>query len=64
MGLGWIIAVLGLLSIFGYVTNIPQLYYAWEDLSTAMAFHTSILFALLGAGLIITAKKNEIVNVN
>ena len=43
----------GGISLIGYMTNLPFLYYHIQGWSTAMAIHTSILFILLGVGLII-----------
>ncbi len=50
---GWVIAIVGGIAIGGYVLDAPLLYYTVEGWSTAMAFHTAILFVLLGVGLIV-----------
>ncbi len=49
--LGWIVTTLGTLAIVGYLFNKPLLYYTLEGWSSAMAFHTAILFCLLGLSL-------------
>lgn len=51
--IGLILAVVGGLSIIGYVVNVSLLYYYVEGWSTAMALHTGILFAMIGVGLIL-----------
>lgn len=50
--LGWIVALAGGLAIVGYVFDVEVLYYTLEGVSTAMAFHTAILFVFLGLGMI------------
>lgn len=50
--LGWIIMIIGMVAVLGYVINAPLLYYYVEGKNTAMAFHTAILFALTGISLI------------
>ena len=54
--LGWIIALVALAAVAGYLINVPSLYYAFEDISNAMALHTAILFVLFGIGFILLAK--------
>ena len=54
--LGWVITLVALTAIVGYIINVPSLYYAFEDISNAMALHTSILFILFGFGFILLAK--------
>lgn len=54
--IGWVIASIGVLAILGYVLNVPLMYYAAENLNTAMALHTAILFVMLGIGLIFTTR--------
>lgn len=49
--LGQMVVVLGVAAILGYTVSVPALYYTVEDLSTAMASHTAILFVLLGIGM-------------
>ncbi|MGI0046821.1 MAG: ATP-binding protein [Nitrosotalea sp.] len=41
------------LSLIGYMTNLPYLYYYIEGWSTGMAIHTSVLFVLSGAALVV-----------
>ncbi|MBF0344454.1 MAG: CHASE3 domain-containing protein [Nitrospirae bacterium] len=54
--MGRIVSALGGLAIFGYIVNIPILYYYIKGVSTAMAFHTAILFTAQGLGLILLSK--------
>ncbi len=53
---GWMVAIVGGIAVGGYVLDAPLLYYTVEGWSTAMAFHTAILFMLLGVGLIVLSK--------
>lgn len=55
--LGWVIMIIGMAAVFGYVVNAPFLYYYIEDKNTAMAFHTAILFVLAGISLIFLGGK-------
>jgi len=50
--IGRIVVVIGGVAMVGYIFNAPVFYYTIEGFSTAMAFHTAILFVLLGTGLI------------
>ncbi|MEI6079423.1 MAG: hypothetical protein WCQ53_02130 [bacterium] len=50
--LGLLIGIIGLLALVGYITNSPPLYYFIKGINTAMALNTSILFILLGTGLL------------
>lgn len=50
---GAILAMLGLIAVFGYIIGNPSLYFYIENISTAMALNTSICFVLLGVGLFI-----------
>lgn len=52
--IGYIVSTIGIISIVGYVTNQPTLYYYIDNVSSAMAIHTSILFITLGIALILT----------
>jgi len=54
--LGSIVGIIGIIAILGYIFNLPVLYYAVEDFSTAMAFHTALLFILLGVGLFLVGR--------
>ncbi|MCQ9206716.1 MAG: hypothetical protein NG740_02390 [Omnitrophica bacterium] len=59
--IGGIISVAGIAAIIGYIANTPFLYYAIGNVSTAMAFHTAILFILLGMGLLLLpGSKNNV----
>jgi PAS domain S-box-containing protein len=51
--IGLVILSSGSLSLVGYATNLPYLYYYMPGLSTAMAIHTSILFVLSGMALVV-----------
>jgi hypothetical protein len=51
--IGIIISIIGVIAIVGFLTNQPVLYYSFEGISNAMAIHTAILFATLGACLIL-----------
>jgi len=48
--IGIVITLIGSVAIAGYVLNQPILYYSIENVSTAMAVHTAILFVLIGMG--------------
>lgn len=48
---GGLVTFLGVVSLVGYAIDAPVLYYAVEDVSTAMAFHTALLFVFLGIGI-------------
>lgn len=50
--IGLITAVIGAIAISGYCLNIPLLYYYIERINSAIAFHTAVLFVLLGIGLL------------
>ncbi|WP_165776395.1 sensor histidine kinase [Candidatus Nitrosotalea bavarica] len=52
-GVGYFVIGVGLVSLVGYITNLPLLYYASPGVSTAMALHTSVLFVILGSGMIL-----------
>ncbi len=51
---GIIIAFIGVVATVGYLINIQLLYYSATGVSTAMAFHTSILFILAGSSLVLS----------
>lgn len=55
--LGWIIMIIGTVAVLGYLVNAPLLYYYIEGKNSAMAFHTAILFALIGISLIFLGGK-------
>ena len=57
--IGWVVSIIGAVAVAGYIIKMPILYYAVENFSTAMALHTSILFLLLGTGLILLGKKQR-----
>lgn len=49
--IGIIVGAVGALPVAGYIFNMPFLYYYIDDITSAMALHTSLLFILIGAGL-------------
>jgi len=59
LGIGSTVTAIGGVSIVGYVIDLPVLYYSVEDVSTAMALHTSILFVVLGVGMILLGTIQE-----
>jgi hypothetical protein len=50
--IGLIVVSIGALAVVGYSINAPMLYYFIEGINSALAFHTAILFVLLGVGLL------------
>ncbi|TAK22854.1 MAG: HAMP domain-containing histidine kinase [Nitrosarchaeum sp.] len=52
--IGYVISTIGIIAIVGYVVNQPALYYYIDNVNTAMAIHTSILFVILGIALILS----------
>ncbi|KJU86405.1 multi-sensor hybrid histidine kinase, partial [Candidatus Magnetobacterium bavaricum] len=54
--MGWLVVALGTSAMLGYMANAPLLYYYIKGASTAMAFHTALLFTALGTGLILLSK--------
>lgn len=48
--IGGVVMLVGGLAIAGYLFQVPLLFYHWEGVSSAMAFHTAVLFILLGLG--------------
>ncbi|MFN3653770.1 MAG: ATP-binding protein [Candidatus Nitrosotenuis sp.] len=50
--IGCIILAVGAVSLIGHLSNQPMLYYYVENISTAMAIHTGVLFVLIGYALI------------
>ena len=52
--IGYAISTIGIISIIGYGVNQPILYYYIDNVSTAMAIHTSFLFTSLGIALILS----------
>lgn len=55
--IGGIVGIVGLTAIAGYIFHVPLLYYAADGISTDMAIHTAILFALIGFGFILLGKE-------
>ncbi len=56
---GIAIILLGLLASFGYLLQIPFLYYKFSSTSNAIALNTAILFVLLGIGLILVGRSQK-----
>lgn len=59
--IGYVIMAIGTVSLAGHLINQPLLYYYVENLSTAMAIHTSVLFALIGFALCILKTPQKII---
>ena len=57
--LGGIVAAIGAVACIGYLLDVPLLYYRIGDLDTVMAFHTTIMFVLFGAGLLLLSRQGE-----
>jgi|GEM_PF-509070 len=58
---GYAIAGIGATSLVGFAINLPQLYYASQGVSSAMALHTSILFIMIGTGIILLQPYRSVV---
>jgi hypothetical protein len=56
---GVIIGLIGAVAVLGYILNIPILYYFIEKVNTGMAFHTAILFVVIGTGFFLLGKEEE-----
>lgn len=56
---GSIIAVIGSVGLIGYIVNQPFFYYEIPGFSNAIAIHTTILFALLGASIYLIGREQE-----
>jgi CHASE2 domain-containing sensor protein len=57
--LGWMIMITGGLAVVGYLFNVPFLRYDIKGWSNPMAIHTSILFTMIGIGLILLGKTTK-----
>ena len=55
--LGWVVMFIGGMAVIGYIFRTPSRYYYIKGVSTAMAFHTSILFVLSGLGLVFSVSE-------
>jgi hypothetical protein len=53
---GVIVGLIGFTAVFGYILDQPALYFMVPGKSSAMAFHTAILFVFLGLGLVLTGR--------
>lgn len=60
--LGLTIIMTSIIAVLGYLLSIPFMYYLIEGTSTAMAFHTAILFLIVGFGFILNEKNNTKLN--
>lgn len=58
--IGLVVIIIGGTAFLGYILDLPILYYTVEGISTAMAFHTSILFVLLGTGHFLMGRKRGV----
>ncbi|MDZ4163558.1 MAG: ATP-binding protein [Smithellaceae bacterium] len=54
--IGGMVSAVGATALLGYLTGLPWLYFFIPGFSNAMAIHTAILFAVLGAGLVFAAE--------
>ncbi|MBA4422729.1 MAG: hypothetical protein C0390_06445 [Syntrophus sp. (in: bacteria)] len=54
--IGGVVSAVGATALLGYVTGLPWLYFFIPGFSSAMAIHTAVLFAVLGAGLVFAGK--------
>jgi hypothetical protein len=61
-GTGLTIALIGATAIVGYIVNNPVLYFNIAGISTAMAFHTAILFVLLGIGFFAVSRRQVVID--
>jgi len=52
MDIGVVLGAIGVIAIFGYIINAPNLYYYIEGVNSAIACHTAALFMVLGIGFI------------
>jgi hypothetical protein len=50
--IGVIVGLIGAMAVVGYCLNAPHLYYYIEGVNSAIAFHTAVLFIVLGIGFI------------
>jgi hypothetical protein len=48
--IGFIIGLVGLIAVIGYIIDKPALYYYVEGINTAIACHTAALFIVIGIG--------------
>jgi|GEM_PF-2276423 len=51
--IGGVVSAVGATAIVGYATGLPWLYFFVPGFSNAMAIYTAVLFAVLGAGLVL-----------
>jgi len=56
--LGALIGLIGFFAFMGYLGDIPSMYYSFPGY-TSMAFHTSILFTLLGVSLVLLKEESK-----
>lgn len=53
VGFGSVIVAIGCLGILGYMIGVHSFYFDFNNISSAMALHTSILFSILGVSFIL-----------
>lgn len=56
--IGWVVLVIGGIAVLGYTFSIPFLFYDIQGWSNPMAVHTSILFIISGASLILLTARD------
>ncbi len=49
---GYVILIIGIIAVIGYILNLPVLYYEFTISTVPMAFNTALTFILLGAGML------------
>lgn len=57
---GVIISSIGLIAFFGYLLNIPELYFYSKDISSAMALNTALIFFFYGIAQIMLGRFSKI----
>jgi uncharacterized membrane protein len=57
--IGLAVSITGAIAILGYLIDQPILYYSIENINTAMAAHTALLFLIIGIGLLLLGKSND-----
>jgi len=57
---GYFISVVGFLAALGYLLRVPAFYYQFNATTIPMASNTSLLFVLLGIGLVLIGKMKRL----
>lgn len=57
---GYVVTGIGTTALVGFATGLPQMYYFIQDVSSAMALHTSVLFVILGTGIILLRPYHQV----